>query len=169
VPGLRITTSLVAGAAGVAPGTFLLGVVPAIVIWLAGYTLLGVVVGVPGVALLNHVQRLAVTGGALVLIGLITIIGIRYIPPARHHEDPLIWAPHLLLVALSVVIDITVAGAASGTTVLLPDWLGFDGPDGVISLAVIVAVVILLYVSVARGIMGGTAGERLTRVRYGSA
>jgi hypothetical protein len=52
---------------------------------------------------------------------------------------------------------------------LLHDLLGFDGPDGVIWLAVIVAAVILLYVSATRGIMGGTVGERLTRLRYGSA
>ena len=51
------TPRFVAGAAGVAPSTFLLGVVPAIIIWLAAYTLLGVVVGVPVLASLNHVQH----------------------------------------------------------------------------------------------------------------
>ncbi len=70
VPGLRINTTLVAGAAGISAGTFLLGVVPAIIIWLAAYTLLGVVVGVPVLASLNYVQHVAVTGVVLVLIGL---------------------------------------------------------------------------------------------------
>jgi hypothetical protein len=169
VPGLRINTSLVAGAAGISPGTFLLGVIPAIIIWLAGYTLLGVAVGVPALAFLNHVQHAAVISGALALIGLTTVIAIRHVPPARDLGDTVIWATRPLVVALSVAIDIIIAAVFSGTTELVPDWLGFDGPDGVLSLAVIVAVVVLLYVSAARGIMGGTAGERLTGVRYSSA
>lgn len=169
VPGLRINTSLVAGAAGVSPGTFLLGVIPAIVIWLAGYTLLGVLVGVPALAFLNHVQHVAVTGGALALIGLITVIAIRRVPPARNLGHTVIWVSRPLVAALAVAIDMLIAGVFSGTTELVPDWLGFDGPDGVLSLAVIVAVVVLLYVGAARGVMGGTAGERLTGVRYSFA
>jgi hypothetical protein len=55
---------------------------------------------------------------------------------------------------------------ASGTAELLHARLRFDS---VSALAVIVAVVILLYVGATRGIMGGTAGERLTSVRYSSA
>ncbi len=167
VPGLRINTSLVAGAAGVSPVTFLLGVVPAIIIWLAAYTLLGVVVGVPVLASLNHVQHIALTGVVLVLISLATAIGIRYIPPGRQLGDALIRAPRPVLIALAVVTDMAIAiSAASGAAELLHDWLGFDS---VISLAVIVGAVTLLYVGATRGIIGGTAGECVTGVRYKSA
>lgn len=164
VPGLRINTSLVAGAAGVAPATFLLGVVPAIVIWMAAYTILGVLVGVPVLASLDRVQHFAVTAVVLILIGLATVAGILYIPSSGSLEGPLIRGPGPLLLALSIVVDITIAIAvASGTTGLLDAWLDFDG---LISLAVIGAVVILIYVTIMRRIIGGTAGERLTGVRY---
>ena len=166
VPGLRINTSLVAGAAGVAPITFLLGVVPAIVIWLAAYTLLGVVVGVPVLASLNRVQHLAVTGVVLVLIGLSTLIGIRYIPSIERLEGPLIRVSRTLAVALSVIVDLGIAiCVASGMTVLVHIWLGLDG---VISLTAVGAGVILIYVSATRRLIGGTAGERLTGTKYGT-
>ena len=98
-----------AGAAGVAPVTFLLGVVPAIVIWLAAYTLLGVIVGVPVLASLNRVQHLAVTGIVLILIGLSTLIGIRYIPSVERLEGPLIRVSRSLALSISVVVDLGIA------------------------------------------------------------
>ena len=165
VPGLRINTSLVAGAAGVAPVTFLLGVVPAIIIWLAVYTLLGVAVGVPILASLNRVQHLAVTAVVLILIGLSTLVGIRYIPSIERLEGPLIRVSRPLAVSISVVVDLGIAICiALGMTVLVHIWLRLGG---VISLSAIGAVVILIYVTAARRIIGGTAGERLTGTRYG--
>jgi hypothetical protein len=141
-----------------------LGVVPAIIIWLAAFTLLGVVVGVPVLATLNHVQHLAVTGVVLVLIGVVTVIGVRYIPSIEQLEGPLINLSRPLSVAVSIVIDLAIVTTfASGTTELLHLWLDLEG---VITFSVVTAVVILIYVSVARRIIGGTAGERLTSVRY---
>ena len=169
VPGLRINTSLVAGAMGVSPGTFLLGVTPAIIIWLAAYTLLGVVVGVPVLASLNHVQHVAVTGVVLILIGVVTLVGLRYIPPGQQFDCGLVRAPRMVLAGLSVVIDIAVAATlASGTIELLRAWLS-NGPDSAISLALIIGAVVLIYVAATRRLVGGTAGERLTSVRYNSA
>src|SRR5579872_479671 len=167
IPGLRINTTLVAGAVGISPGTFFVGVVPAIIIWLAAYTLLGVVVGVPVLASLNHVQHIAVTGVVLLLIGLATVIGIRYIPPGRQLGDALIRASGPLPMALAVAVDLTIAvSTASGTGELAHAWLGVDS---VRSLAVIIGAVMLLYLAATRGIIGGTAGERLANVRYSSA
>lgn len=167
IPGLRINTTLVAGAAGVAPGAFLLGVVPAILIWIAVFSLLGVLVGVPVLASLNHVQHVAVTGVVLVLIGAATVIGVRYIPPTEQLGEHMIRAPGPLLIALSVIVDVTItASLAFGTAEVLEDWLGIHG---VISVAATFAAVMLLYVSAMRRILGGTGGERLTGARYGAA
>ena len=164
IPGLRITTSLVVGAAGVAPGTFAIGVVPAIVIWMGAYTLLGVVIGMPVLASLDHVQHFAVMGVEMALIAAVTAIGIRYIPSAQHFGGSLIAGAGALIFVISVVVDMTItAGVALGTTDLFHVWLGLDN---VILLAAIVAGVILLYVGVTRRVIGGTAGERLTGVRY---
>ena len=42
--------------------------VPAIIIWMGAYTLLGVVIGMPVLASLDHVQHFAVMGPELALI-----------------------------------------------------------------------------------------------------
>ena len=76
----------------------------------------------------------------------------------------MIGEPGALILAISVVVDVTIAaGVAFGTTDLFHVWLGLDN---VILLAAIVAGVILLYVGATRRVIGGTAGERLTGVRY---
>jgi membrane protein DedA with SNARE-associated domain len=164
VPGLRINTSLVAGAAGVARGTFLLGVVPAIIIWLGAYTLLGVLVGVPILASLDRAQHIALTGFVLALIGLVTLVGIRSIPAASRLEDPLISISHPLAMVVSILVDLAIAvSVASGAAELLHVWLDVEG---IISFTGILAFVVLVYVRATRGFIGGTAGERLTGARY---
>ncbi|HZT96506.1 MAG TPA: VTT domain-containing protein [Chloroflexota bacterium] len=167
VPGLRINTSLVAGAAGVPRGTFFVGVVPAIIIWLGAYTLLGVVIGRPVLATLNGVQHVTVTAVGLLLIGLAVAIGIRYIPSSRRHYDPSVRLGIPLLLTLSIVVDLLIAaGLASTTAVLLQVWFGLHD---VLKAAVIVAAMVLVYVAATRRTFGGTAGECLTGMRYGAA
>jgi len=165
VPGLRVTTSLVAGASGVGATTFFVGVAPAIVIWLAAYTFLGVLVGVPVIAALGHVQGVALSVVILVLIGIATLAGIRYIPSTKPTAPPWIGSTVPVLVTLSVMVDVTIAmGLASGMAEMLRAWLGFDA---LIPLAIAVSDVVLVYIGLTRLMIGGTAGERLTGVRYG--
>lgn len=164
IPGLRITTSVVAGAAGVAPITFLLGVVPAIVIWLVAYTFLGMVVGVPVLALLNQVQHLVIVGIELVVIVLVTAIGIRFIPSAQLLGGTLIRRAGPQPLAISVVVDTSIAAVvAFGTTEVVHAWLGLN--DAIL-IAAMVAGMVLLYVGTTRRVIGGTAGEYLTGARY---
>jgi membrane protein DedA with SNARE-associated domain len=166
IPGLRINTSLVAGAAGVPRSTFLLGVVPAIAIWLVAYTLLGIFVGEPVLGALNHVQHLAVTGVVLILVGVVTVIGIRYIPSSDAMDSPFVRLPRTLSVTVSAVVDIAIAlMVASGTTELLRAWFSVDG---VVAVSAVVAVVVLIYISVTRRMIGGTVGERVTGATYRS-
>lgn len=60
VPGLRVSTTLVAGAVHVPVRTLLAGLAPAVVVWVAAMTTLGVVAGAPIVSLLIQVERAAV-------------------------------------------------------------------------------------------------------------
>src|SRR5579864_2437730 len=62
IPGLRIYTTLVAGAAGVPRTTFLAGMVPATVLWVVVFVVLGTVVGLPVEHFFNQIQQLAVQG-----------------------------------------------------------------------------------------------------------
>jgi membrane-associated protein len=169
VPGLRVYTAIVSGAAGVDLRIFLLGVIPAIVLWLLGFTFIGVLVGVPALASLSHVQHLAVTGAGLIAIGAVTLLGIRHIPQGDAGAPALLRAPRRWLVVLSIGIDLAIASSVvSGVTELLREGLGLDDPDGIIDLALITAAIILFYVGVARRLVGATAGERLVGIRYAS-
>jgi membrane protein DedA with SNARE-associated domain len=169
VPGMRVYTAIVSGAAGVGLRTFLLGAIPAIVLWLVVFTVIGILVGVPALASLSHVQHLAVTGAILVAIGAVTFIGIRHIPQGDAGAPTFLGAPLRWLLVLSIGIDLTIASSiVSGVTELLREGLGLDDPDGIIDLALITAAIILFYVGVARRLVGATAGERLLGIRYAS-
>ncbi|MHB8577055.1 MAG: DedA family protein, partial [Dehalococcoidia bacterium] len=59
LPGARPWATLVSGAIGLPPRRFLLGAVPALIAWQGGWTLLGVLVGVPAEHFLGRFERLA--------------------------------------------------------------------------------------------------------------
>jgi len=80
IPGLRIYTTLVAGALRVRRSTFFLGIVPATVIWIAVYVALGVLVGVPIEHFFTAVQKLAIQGAILVVMGVGCYFLIRRTP-----------------------------------------------------------------------------------------
>ena len=169
VPGLRVYTAIVSGAAGVELRIFLLGAVPAVILWLSIFTVIGLLVGVPALSSLSHVQHLAVTAAGLAVIGAVTFLGIRRIPQGEAGAPALLWAPARLLLLLSIAVDFAIAGSiVSGATELLGEGLGLGSPDGVIDLAFITAAIVLLYVAVARRVVGATAGERLLGTRYSS-
>jgi membrane protein DedA with SNARE-associated domain len=166
-PGMRIYTGIVCGAARVDLGTFLLGLVPAVLIWLVGFTLVGLLVGEPALASLSHVQHLTVTAGALLLIGVATFFAIRYMPSGEPVDVALLRAPRLWLVLLSGLIDLTIAvSVVSGVVGILHEVVGLNDPDGIIDLALIFAAIGLAYMAVMRHVIGATAGERLLSVRY---
>jgi membrane-associated protein len=169
VPGLRVYTAIVSGAAGVELRTFLLGAVPAVGVWIFIFTMIGVLVGAPALASLNHVQHLAVTAAVLVAIGAVTALGIRRMPQGEAGAPALLWAPTRWLLVLSIAVDFAITSSiVSGATELLGEGLGLSTPDGIIDLAFVTAAIILLYVAVARRVVGATAGERLLGIRYSS-
>ncbi|MBO0703615.1 MAG: DedA family protein, partial [Candidatus Dormibacteraeota bacterium] len=77
IPGMRIYTSLVAGAVSIPRRRFLLGVLPATALWVFVYTALGFLFGIPAAHYLNRLQDLAIDGGLLVLLGLGTYFAVR--------------------------------------------------------------------------------------------
>lgn len=169
VPGLRVYTAIVAGTAGVELRMFLLGAIPAVLIWILLFTAIGILVGVPALASLNHVQHLAVTAAGLVAIGAVTVLGIRRMPLRDADSPALLWAPARWLLVLSIGVDLAVTSSiVSGLTELIGEGLGWGGPDGIVDMAFIAAASVILYVAAARRVVGATAGERLLGVRYSS-
>jgi len=82
LPGLRVYTTLVAGATGVGRGTFVLGMVPAACAWVLAFTLLGVAAGLPAERLLERVNQAAVRGAVLLAVGVGAFLALRYAPGA---------------------------------------------------------------------------------------
>ncbi|MHB1527118.1 MAG: VTT domain-containing protein [Candidatus Dormibacteria bacterium] len=165
IPGLRIYTTLVAGAFGVRRRTFLVGLVPSTAIWVVVFVMLGILVGIPVEHFLSQLARLAVQGAILLVIGIGGYLAIRR-APARERE-PLVNLPTWARTALAVFIDLGVV--ASILTGLLSIARRITGTGFIASWAdgvVVVAAVAALYLFVTRRGTGATVGEALLHTVY---
>jgi membrane protein DedA with SNARE-associated domain len=164
IPGLRIYTTLAAGAVGVDLWRFLLGVVPAIAVWVTGFTLLGVFVGIPAERVLGRFEAYAVRLGLVLaglVVGYILIDRLPWItaPHSRPPEVPRWKVVAAAVVDLLLVVFVMVAlGLLTGLEAL--------EPDSVVSAATVIGVLSLVYLFIARRSVGRTAGEALLRVHY---
>jgi membrane protein DedA with SNARE-associated domain len=174
VPGLRVYTSLAAGAAGVARWRFVAGTTPATLIWVLVFTALGALVGVPAQRYLSELTRLAVQGVLLVVIGVGAYLAIRRIPAGRRGE--FVWAPSAIRVVVALAIDVgVIASIVTGAlailnTPVLAVLRGLIGSADVIAgwadTAIVIAVIAIGYFIVARRGPGATAGEAMLGTTY---
>jgi membrane protein DedA with SNARE-associated domain/DNA-binding transcriptional ArsR family regulator len=164
IPGLRIYTTLVAGAVQVRRSTFLLGMVPATVIWLAVYIALGVLVGVPIEHFFTAVQKLAIQGGILVVMGLGCYFLIRRTPASS--GAGLVRLPRPVRVVIAAVLDIGVVASVSTGLLALGRLFGLGLQAGWVDPVVALLVVAGFYVVVARRSSGVTVGEALLQTSY---
>ena len=165
VPGMRIYTTLLAGALGVDRRTFLFAVLPAIAVWEIAFVVLGAVVGVPIEHFLGRLERLTVQGIILIVIGVGGYLVIRRAPDAG--GGPLIRVPAGIRIALALTIDIgVVASIVAGILAVARRLTGIDllasWADGL----VIVSVIAVCYLVVTRSGVGATIGESLLRSQY---
>jgi len=167
IPGLRIYTSLVAGAVGIQLKTFLLGVIPSLVLWVCGFTALGALVGIPVEHFLGRVGKLAFDAAVVIGIGVGGILALRHVPPAERAHNALrsTPAPWRLLIALCIDVGI-IGGIVSGITELVRDGGGPADPDGFTDVGLIVAGCIIFYIVAARRGVGTTGGELILHVSY---
>lgn len=168
VPGMRINTTLLAGALGVPRGVFLLGIAPAIVLWIASFTALGAVVGAPVEQALGRVDHLALQGAVLLAIGVGAFLAARHIPAIRgRHELP---APSRWeRVALAAGIDLgAIASVVAGLDAIAHLALRLREPDGWNDIVVVIVFTTLTYLVVSRKGAGRTAGEAAVSVTYHS-
>ncbi len=169
IPGLRVTTTLVAGAVGVQRRTFLLGVVPAIVIWVLIFTVLGLLAGVPVTHFLSSLDQYVLQGAVLLLVGAAGYLAARHVPALRGTDDSLLATPGPWRIALAAALDLgTVSCIVTGLDLLARVWLnigGIDDWDDAVTTGVLTA---LAYLVLLRGGVGLTAGEALFRATYRS-
>jgi membrane-associated protein len=165
LPGMRVNTTLLVGALGIPRRTFLVALIPSVLIWVAVFTALGVLVGVPVEHFLTQVHHALIQGVELAGVGVVAYLAARY-PRGRDASALLTVRPRARLL-LAVVIDVTViATIVAGIDLIALDALGREGIDDVLDGSVTAAIVVALYVLATRGLFGRTAGEALLDTSY---
>ena len=164
LPGLRVYTSLVAGAVGLNLGRFMTGVLPASALWVAVFLGLGLFVGAPIERLLGRFETYALRAVVVALVVVVWVLAARRMPlekkaaaaERRHSRWRLAGALGLDFLAISLV-----AGALS----LFTNVARGDS-DELDFVAAIFAILGILYLVVARQTVGHTLGEALLDVTY---
>ncbi|HXI97063.1 MAG TPA: DedA family protein, partial [Candidatus Acidoferrum sp.] len=86
LPGLRVYTSLVAGAVGLDRRRFANGVLPASALWVAVFIGLGYFVGARAERLLGYVAGYGLEGGLILMIAIAWVLAARWLPAPRDEE-----------------------------------------------------------------------------------
>ena len=165
IPGLRIYTTLVAGAVQVPRRTFAVAVVVSTVFWVGAFVLLGALVGIPVEHFLTSVEQLAVQGVILVLMGVGVFLTIRRTPPST--GAGLVRLPRWTRAVLAAAVDVgVIAAIVTGLLALGRRVFGLGIGAGWLDAAASVVVVGIVYVVLARRGVGATAGEALLQTSY---
>jgi membrane-associated protein len=164
IPGLRIYTTLVAGAARVPRQTFVLAMGTSTVVWVGVYVALGILVGVPVEHFLNDIQKVALQGAILIAIGVGCYIAVRKTPASS--GAGLVRVPRGIRVLVAAAIDIGVVASVITGVLAVGRLLGFGFGAGWVDAVVALLVVGAFYVVVARRTAGATVGEALLQTSY---
>lgn len=165
---MRTYATLVAGAAGVDLRRFLVGAIPALVVWLLVLTGVGALVGLPAERLVGQVDGYLISGALLLLLGLGAFLAVRHVPGAERDEAQLSVVPAgwRVLLALSVDLGI-VASLITGIDRFVARALHPGHPLGRANdVIAVTAMVVIPYVVATRRMAGATLGEGLFDARY---
>jgi membrane protein DedA with SNARE-associated domain len=165
LPGLRVYTTLVAGAGGVDRSTFLIGVGPATVVWVAIFLVVGVVAGVPAERFLGQVQGLLLQGGVLIVLGAGAYLGIRRVP--EHSLVALAGLSPGLRALLAAGVDVAMIGTVvAGVLAIVRPLTSLGATAGWLDILVVVIVIAGFYSVATRAGRRATPGERLLDASY---
>ncbi len=164
LPGLRVYTSLVAGAVGLDRRRFAIGVLPASALWVAVFIGLGYFVGARVERLMGYVAGYGLEGGLILLIAIAWILAARWLPSPRDEEmvpaSPAAWRLPLALIVdfLLVFVVVAILGVLSDVAT--------NNLNDLIVAVVTFSLLALVYILVARQTVGFTVGEAVLDVRY---
>lgn len=167
LPGVRVYATLVGGASGVTLRRFLVGAIPALVVWVAALVLIGDLVGRPAAALIGRVDNVILTGALLTVLGVASFLVVRHVPRARLDEDRLSSIPRWVRYLPALAVDLGIVGLiVTGSVSLAGHSVHLlREVNGVVGLS---AVVLIGYVLAARRGAGATLGEGLFTVDFRS-
>lgn len=164
LPGLRVYTSLVAGAVGLKLVRFMTGVLPASALWVVAFTGLGFFVGAPIERLVGRFEAYGLRAAVVALVVLVWVIAARRIPAEVSGRTSAARSSALRL-AVALALDFLAIGGVAAALSLLTDVA--RGGTGELAFVVpIFAILGVLYLVVARQTVGHTLGEALLDVRY---
>ncbi|HEY8684336.1 MAG TPA: DedA family protein [Chloroflexota bacterium] len=161
LPGVRPYATLISGAAEVDLRTFLLGAVPALVVWQIGWCVLGMLVGLPVAHFLGHFEKLVVRGIILVALGAVVLFAVREESPDR--RGALANLTPRLRATLALFTDAGIVASIVGGLFLIARLLVDVEADGWIEI-LCASVVLLLLLVAGRSIQ--TPGETLFDTHY---
>jgi membrane protein DedA with SNARE-associated domain len=164
LPGLRVYTSLVAGAVGLKLGRFMLGAAPASAIWLVAFIGLGVFFGAPVERLLGPFQAYALRAVVVVAVAALWLVAARRMPATHPASAPILRRGKWRL-GVAFGLDLFVIGDVAGFLSLFTGVIRGD-TDQLVFAAATFAILGALYLVVARQTVGYTLGEALLEVRY---
>jgi membrane-associated protein len=164
IPGLRIYTTLVAGAVRAPRRSFTIAIVTSTFVWVAIFVALGMLIGVPVAHFLDRIQKLALEGAILLVIGVGLYLAVRKTPSSS--GAGLVRLPRWLRVLLAAGVDIGVVASIVTGLLALGRLLGIGFGSGWLDAAVVLLVVGAFYAVVARRSAGATAGEVLLQTSY---
>jgi membrane protein DedA with SNARE-associated domain len=164
LPGLRVYTSLVAGAVGLNLGRFMTGVLPASALWVVTFMGLGLFVGAPVERLLGRFEAYGLRVLVVVIVVLIWVVAARWMPAAKPATaaDP---GRGRWRLAVAVALDLVAVSCAAVALSLFTTLAGGDS-DALVFVAAMFAILGVLYLVVARQTVGFTLGEAVLDVRY---
>jgi membrane-associated protein len=161
IPGVRPYATLVSGAAEVDLRTFLLGAVPALLLWEIVVVAAGMLVGLPIAHFLGRFEKVALRGAILIILGLVAWFAIRDASPERRGGIARL-APRLRA-SLALVIDAGIVMSVVGGLFAIARRLLQTSTNGWIEL--IVAACLLIVVLIV-GRSNQTPGEILFDTNY---
>ena len=164
LPGLRVYTSLVAGAVGVNMRRFMAGVLPASALWVVAFLGLGFFVGAPVERLLGRAEAYGLKAAVVAVVVIVWVVAARRVPPSRTHYASRPDHESLRL-AVALAIDLFAITAVAGALALLTGVALGDNAELPYA-ALIFAILGILYLLVARQTVGSTLGEAMLDVRY---
>ncbi|GAC1339987.1 MAG: hypothetical protein NVSMB29_08210 [Candidatus Dormibacteria bacterium] len=166
LPGVRIYATLVSGATEVPRRRFLIGALPAMVVWCVFFTLVGVVVGRPAEAAYFRVERLLVSGALFIALGVAGFLAARHVPPSEERSGLLLPMPKFWRYAIALALDLGTVGSIFAGVERIAHYVIHARPDGRNDIALLVTAVVIAYIVITRRSSGGTVGERLMDVTY---
>ena len=164
LPGLRVYTSLVAGAVSLNLGRFMTGVLPASALWVVTFMGLGIFAGAPVERLLGRFEAYGLRAAVVVAVIAVWVLAARRVPAGETSTtDEHGRGKWRLAAALGV--DLAAVGCVAGALSLVAGLAPRDSEERAV-VAAIFAILSIIYLVVARETVGFTLGEALLDARY---